>query len=490
MSVLDQKKKVFGKIAALRVSAEGYPKKAKQLLNSIPSVSAITNNTLNYLIDLLKSLIGFEALKETLLKVLTDNLEDIELEVKKTLKKSLKSMVSCGINPTIPQWLITDGVTIEVNRIDFLDIMKIAPDSKAGKLIYDDIYNASQSTDFNTYLYHVLQNNGGPLSWGGITSDNDIFDISFKMTGSTPTELNNMLNIKASGIWDEEKLTDLNNSFIDSVTLFSSPKLINNIIDSIFGSISVDINKDKRSIENNIKIDEIINRIINADDDETIDDTYFSFTNDEYQDIEYRTNLRSKGIDMIETDASLESSVSIDSLVTLNDELDVLLNQTQTSALQGQIKTSVRDGIDKLAEESASNANEKDVMSIKLNFMEKMLKNLMTSIINIVLSPKLVFIFAINHKIIYGENFDSLEDFMKKNKWLITMVLESVRDIIVSLLMKEVLKKIKELAIDDFIKRQKERLLAKKLQMASLSGTPSKFLKKMREASNNIINKF
>jgi hypothetical protein len=35
-----------------------------------------------------------------------------------------------------------------------------------------------------------------------------------------------------------KKLTDLNNDFIDSLTLFNSKEIVNRIIDSIYGSIS------------------------------------------------------------------------------------------------------------------------------------------------------------------------------------------------------------------------------------------------------------
>jgi hypothetical protein len=57
--------------------------KSKTSLNNVKS------DSLSYLTDLIKSLVGFEALKETVVETLTYNLDDIELEVKLTLKRYL-----------------------------------------------------------------------------------------------------------------------------------------------------------------------------------------------------------------------------------------------------------------------------------------------------------------------------------------------------------------------------------------------------------------
>ena len=107
MDITKQKGKVFSEIAALRVSAEGFPK--SQLLNSLPSITQETNS-LDFLMDLLKSLVGFESLKDSLVDALTHNLDDIEIEIKEALKKILKSMVSCSVNPSIPSDFTNNGM--------------------------------------------------------------------------------------------------------------------------------------------------------------------------------------------------------------------------------------------------------------------------------------------------------------------------------------------------------------------------------------------
>jgi hypothetical protein len=85
----------------------------------------------------------------------------------------------------------------------------------------------------------------------------------------------------------------------------------------------------------------------------------------------------------------------------------------------------------------------------------------------------------LNHKIIYGEGFEDVQDFMKKNKWLLTLVLESVRDLITSILLAKALKEIKKLVADNLIKIQIEKIKANKAQLLSFTGVPLETLRKV-----------
>jgi hypothetical protein len=471
MSIAQDKRDVFSQIAALRVSTEGFPKISPS--DSIKSITEPNANSVTFLTDLLKSLIGFESLKDVIIETLTQNLDEIEDEVKETLKNILKGLVSCSINPEIPQDFIDNGISLEVESIDFLDIMKVPPTSKAGKLLYDDVYSLSNSTDFNTYLHQVIQNEGGVISWGSQTIGTDILDIKFDEIGP----INNTINVKPSSLFTSNKLTDLNNAYIDSIKLFNSVKMVNNIIEAIFGSISVELEKDRKTLENEIQIDDIIDRVLNADCDDVIDDSYFSFSNDETQDIEYRAKMRRSGFKELTSCGNLESRVDIDELVKLNDEFDALNPNLAIGEYNEIFTTIMRNGLDRLADASAENAAEEDKFKVKVNFFEEILKKLMTAIVNVVLSPKLILIFALNHRIIYGEDFDNVQDFMKKNKWLLTLVLESVRDILTSILLAKALKEIKKLVAEHIKKTQTERIKNNKAQKLSLAGVKQELLK-------------
>jgi hypothetical protein len=102
MSVLEKKRDVFGKIASLNVLNDGYPS-----LSSLNSLGSVSNslNTADFLIDLTTSLVGFDQLRDYIINTITHDLDEIEVLIKNAIKKQLKEMVSCSVNPLIPTWL-------------------------------------------------------------------------------------------------------------------------------------------------------------------------------------------------------------------------------------------------------------------------------------------------------------------------------------------------------------------------------------------------
>ena len=119
MSIANDKRQVFSEIAALRVSTQGFPKKV--LSDSIKSITEQKANSIDFLTDLLKSLVGFESLKDVVVETLTQNLDEVEDTVKETLKKVLKGLVSCSVNPKIPKDFIDNELTSLAQRFIILD---------------------------------------------------------------------------------------------------------------------------------------------------------------------------------------------------------------------------------------------------------------------------------------------------------------------------------------------------------------------------------
>lgn len=128
MAVINKKKKVFGKIAAAKTLSSGMPK--LKLSSSMPSINN-DGDAITFLTDLIKVLVGFQALVTTVVETLTNSLPKIERAIKKALKVELKSIVSCGVDPSLPTWIQSTGagIVIEVRKIDFLDMLRTDPNS-------------------------------------------------------------------------------------------------------------------------------------------------------------------------------------------------------------------------------------------------------------------------------------------------------------------------------------------------------------------------
>jgi hypothetical protein len=454
MSVLDQKNKIMGNIAALNVINERLPK--FDIKNSFSSINNKTNS-IDFLLDLVQSLIGYQELKGNIIDVITRKLPEIELQIKKVLKQDLKEYVSCGVNPSIPTWLSSNGSGIELklSNIDFFDTMKTDPNSDFGFLLFEDAASGLNSTDFNTFLYsnidlnkdNFIPNGGITSPWGLSTNGLDIIDVRFSPVGTT---VNNVVKINANINYDNRTLTDFNNAFIDSITLFGSPsningsKILNTIVDNLFGTISSNIGKTKKQLKKEAEINEVLECILNSDENDVIDDSYFEFDNAQLIKIETDVNNRKNGIKILETCGNLITQVPIEVLIDVNKDFSASTITTGTTTPEEEQVLAMTNAIDTISDIQASNASTINIPTVKLNFLLDLIKNFMKSIINIILSPKLMTLFSLNFKILYGiaSEYDGPVDFMKKNKNLIVSISKTVLEPIIKMLISMVLKRL------------------------------------------------
>ena len=247
MAIIDKKKKIFGDIAAAKTIVDGLPK-----LKLSSSMASITNggDSISFLSDLLKSLFGYEKLNDIIVDILTYSINELDLTIKQSIKQELKSIVNCGLNPSIPSYMLygSSGIVTTVKKIDYFNKMLISPTSAVGLLTYKDVTSGLNSSDFNTFLYYTIQNNGVPQNWGFTNTGYDLLTIQFDQI-STP---NNSLKITTSQNFSGS-LTDLNEKYVDSLKLINTEGLLFNILDNIFGTMSNTINKSVTQIKYKIK---------------------------------------------------------------------------------------------------------------------------------------------------------------------------------------------------------------------------------------------
>ena len=460
MSILDKKRKVFGNIAAAKTLTESMPQ--LKLSSSIPSLNN-NGDSITFLSDLIKSLIGYNALVKGVVDILTHSLSDIEIEIKKNLKLQLKSIVSCGVNPSLPEFIKTNGIVIDVKKIDFLDVLKVDPNSTSGKLVYNDVTpNLLNSTDFNTFLYSVIQDDGITHTWKGIL---DITFVSLDPNGVNP---NNSLIIKSNQSYNSKKLDDLNNDFIDSIELLNTENIVNKIVDILYGSVSLKLSKSRKQLEAEAKINKIVDKMIKSDAGDTIDDSYFIFDNVELTQIEAEADNRKRGIVKIKASTTIDASITEESLTDFN-------TQMGTAVTVQQKKDALANSLDSMATETTNNStNQSDNQAIKLNFIQQIIDTLIKSIVGVVLSPKVVVVFLITFKIIYGQEveFTNGVDFIYKNKELIKNVIKKITLLIIQFLMVIALKQIAELVANAQVRKQKEKYTNRLSQLLSLVGVP------------------
>jgi hypothetical protein len=470
MSIKDKKQKVFGQIGAAKTLVNGMPK--YNLTNSFPSVNN-GNDPILFLTDLLKSLIGQSKFYKVIVEVLTKYVDKIEITLKQTIKKVLRSLVSCGINPSIPSFLksnSTTGLVIEVDKIDFFDLFKTDPNSLSGRLLYNDITPAlTDSSDFNTFLYGVIQNPNTTFTW------KNILDFKFQEIGVSPTP-NNSLIIKTNPSFDSSSLNDLNDNFVDSLTILYAKNIVNQIIDILFGTISVNVNKSRKQLEKEAEINDIIDRLSKVDENDEINDDYFTFTNDEIARQQETADNRRNGIIKIKTEVETNASLPFNQLSTFN--LDY-----ESSATLVEKRTTLENGINEMGDSVAAQVpKNEDKQTVKIGFAIDIIKNFIKSIANLLISPKVIIIFLINFKIIFGvnANYDGPVDFIKKNRLLFKAIFKDITQVITKLLLSYAMREITKLAAEKALITLIEKTQNRQQQLLSLVGVSQEALRRIK----------
>ena len=336
--------------------------------------------------------------------------------------------------------------------------------------MYRDITSPlTNSTDFNTFLYGVIQDDGMQHTW------ENMLDITFNSVGATvgtKYRPNNSLTIKLNPNFSLTKLPNLNNSFISKGKLIDTEKVINKTIDTIYGSVSSVIQKSLKQLQTEAQINDVIDRIVELNNKETIDDGYFTFNNDEIYKQQEDALWRKKGILKLECCNKVPASIPPQMLLDMNTEL--------ASATVYNKSEIVKNNINRMAEQNTVNSdNPEDDTAIKLDFIQKVIDTIIKAIASAIISPKIIFIFLINFKIVYGESEEYADaiDFMKLSRNLFKTIIKKITEKFMKEMMKVVLFYIGQLTGEMAVKRQIEKANDKKSQLLSLTGVPQEVLR-------------
>jgi hypothetical protein len=460
MDVKAGKLKAINDILTFKSSCSGFP--GLKLTNSLPSINNLLN-AIAFLLDLIKTIIGVDALKEKLVEILTYEVEGFEIAIKKILKSLIKEVFSCGVSPTIPQDLINIGVDFDLERIDIFDILKIDPQSIEGSIVFvqpDPVTGVGN--DFNYFLSETIQSGVGvPNTW------KTILIVTYNQNGVIDGQLkNNVINVKIHPSYTNKTIFQFLNDFIDSNRFLPETTLTPKVIDSVFGTVANAVSKNLKSIKKDTEFEEIVNKIISKSSDvETeIDDTYLEFTNEERFRIDERALLLRNGVTILEECESTPSSIKLSSLQDLVSSLSGV-----TTA--GERKTILSQKLNQMAAESTSNVDTENKKIGELEFFLKLIKGLILVILKSVVGPSVVLIMSIYLKLAYGFlNFNDLKEFIKNNlKFYADLIKKIIIETIQRVLINFLINILKELIICNLINNKKQMIKQYQLSLNGLT---------------------
>ena len=271
----------------------------------------------------------------------------------------------------------------------------------------------------------ILFNENGDFDKNGkYTLSDTKFDEIFKKEKSKDFEFNegkSKADVIRSMYECYKGLTiyELNYDLIMGMKLFDARSIVSALFDTLQNaSLGLSVGLEERHQESTDTIKEIIKNIINTDDS-TINDCYHTFSNERYNMLLSNTaNKRLNRTDKCyDAKQILSASLSGD---TVNEE--EVLHRAITQA-----KVTVTEGSDGSDEYGIAN-----------NFIFSLLNNLITAIVQSLLSPKLLMVIVVNQSMMGGGKWEkfNFSNLFKALQDIIVGIVKEVKDLIIDKLWK------------------------------------------------------
>ena len=458
MSQEEEKRTLFNKISSLRTDANSKVKNGLKEANEFIK----NNDKIQFLLDLLATMDDVNAIKQEIIDSVHKESEEIEKQFKQTIVKALNDIVFCYSEATTPSHFISEGVTLKVAEIDFNQMLKIDPMSDVGSLIYMNQNNGLLSTDFNTFLYNVITTPDVYHPWGPQVGVDILLEAMFK---NDHVEGNDILTIKINSRFQNVKFANFFREFITSMDLIDTKTMMNNLYDSVVGTVSFNSNKTLQEITDREEINEVIEKIMLDEEDKSKIDSFFEFNNKSRSKIEDAANGKLRGVFKTnESDQNaVEGRLSLGTLKRFSDSIDSMNNIIEnekiiTDALNALGTFDINDSI------PISN-----IPTINYKFVTNMVKNMGVVMSGIVLSPKIVIPFMLALKMSgLDENITDVKTFVKKNGNVFKNIVKSLNGLFLNNLTEKVTRKINTYVKEKIKKIKDEQLKNRKAQIDSL----------------------
>lgn len=242
MGLIDDKKNVFTTIGAYTSLMERSKNQKNGETNLFPSINN-KKDVVPYLLDVLKVVVGSDALKQLTGNLFTKFTDVAEPQIKESMKKQ---MIQHNSGSQLPTFFKTTGINVPVKDIDIFGKLKTNPASAQGSLLYG-------TTDtFDSKAYQAIVNAGTPTTYNNveITYNSTLDQFNFKSTPASSTQ-----NI---GEW-------LGN-YIDDTVIIEKKEFLTNVMNGIYGSVTSNQNKTVEQVNNELQVSKLIDQLLQDDD--------------------------------------------------------------------------------------------------------------------------------------------------------------------------------------------------------------------------------
>lgn len=240
MGLIDQKRNVFTTIGAYTSLEQAG--KLPDPTNLFPSINN-KKDVVPYLLDVLKVVVGSNALQELTGQLFTKFVDSAEPTLKTAVKKQV---VQYNSGQPLPGTFIS-GISVPVKDIDIFSKLKTNPNSASGSLLYSNNANT-----FDNKAYSAILNAGTDITFGNLIMNYNATTDSFTFK---PTVVSAGDNI---GKW----LTD----FVDGTEIIDKKTFISNVMNAFYGTITKNQGKTTEQVYQELLVNKLIEQLINDDD--------------------------------------------------------------------------------------------------------------------------------------------------------------------------------------------------------------------------------
>ena len=473
------KKEILELIQLKKITCNNLPN-VDFSLPSIPSINP-SQAVIELLMDIISLLngINFDQMRMQLIDWLIEQTRPLEKNLSLNLKLGLKECYACKISPLMPDWLLYSsgpGINIEISKIDLECLFGVNPSSEVGKLRYD----GNSTNDLNVFLWDVIQANGTPLLWKDPVTSQEIAWFTYLENNNTafteggvPQTTNavpEVIKMQIADSFQSKSVITFINDYINSLNpLFDADKVIPNVINLIFGTLTKEIDLSDQCLIQQVELEQAISDYVTVglnDPEVVIDDSFYSFNPEQVRDIKSKVReINNGGIEFKTCCKKQTSNISFNTLKTLNDDLKNATNKSEKIQL-------LTKGMEDLQKESSDSISEVERSSADGEFWYNFIKSLQISLTKLVLSPKNLILINTMYYLVNKESLPSeqgIKGFLKNIECILReMLKEIIRKIIYDYLLPMVIKALKNIILCVIAKKLKEKGINYRLSLESL----------------------
>ena len=241
MSLSSNKQDIFTTIGAY--TSLKQERKLPDRTNLFPSVNN-KNDVIPFQLDVLKTIVGSEGLKELTGQLFTDFVDKVEPEFKKTL---VKQFVEYNSGELLNTSFVNNGYSIPLKDLDVFGKFQSNPSSDIGSLLYGD-----DSDTFDRKMYTAILNDGTPTTVNNMVLN---YNASTDKVNLKPTVGSSGSNI---GDWFAD--------FINDSVIIDKKVFLTNVMNAIYGSVTSNQDKSMEQIYQELQVSKLIEQVIEDDD--------------------------------------------------------------------------------------------------------------------------------------------------------------------------------------------------------------------------------